>query len=165
MSSNVLQPLTIDSFIDLPFTPSHCLRNYKVLLDLLEQQRPICYGCVFVISALARVLTEWTDKQISNGRNKALSTMLVHKQLTPYLLSSKTENWPVGTKSEVCYCTEENKSIRKFFAPVHAPNFSLAIAQIHDPHFLSGISVICRFIIIRGINFEMTNQRLGALVS
>ena len=52
------------------------------VLDL-EQQGPICWGCVFVISALAHIPTEQTDQGIHSRGNKALSTVFMYKQLTP----------------------------------------------------------------------------------
>ena len=55
--------------ISLPVVHTH-----KVFLDLLEQQGPICCGCVFVISSLTHIHTEQTAKGIHNRRNKALST-------------------------------------------------------------------------------------------
>ena len=82
--SNIFHPLTVDLEIYLPFSLFLPFQNHpislpvvhtdKVLLDLLEQQGPICCGCVFVISSLAHIHTDQTEKGIHNRRNKALST-------------------------------------------------------------------------------------------
>ena len=87
--SNIFHPLTVDLEIYLPFSLFLPFQNHpislpvvhtdKVLLDLLEQQGPICCGCVFVISSLAHIHTEQTEKGIHNRRNKALSTW-THKR-------------------------------------------------------------------------------------
>ena len=71
MGANVLQPLTVDSWIHflfvlpLPF-PGHTISLLAVNADkvLLEQQGSICCGCVFVISILSHTLTEIADKWI-----------------------------------------------------------------------------------------------------
>ena len=92
--SNIFHPLTVDLDIYLPFYLFLPFKNHpisipvvhtdKVFLDLLEQQGPICCGCVFVISSLAHIHTEQTEKGIHNRRNKALSTC-THKRCSSWL--------------------------------------------------------------------------------
>ena len=101
MGSKGFQPLTVDSWIHLPFFlplpfPGHTISLLAVSTDkvLLEQKGSICYGCVFVISALSKIPTEQTDKRmptwvtrlylillclcISNNQHHARGTM--HQQ-------------------------------------------------------------------------------------